>query len=140
MLVINTDTKLCGYGVAALMANDICDIKISNTHNHYDPATRSVNILLNVWSSYTHMAAAIACHEVAHAWQHNRWPILFALKQLIIFDYALTLFLEWHASRVALRWIKQNLECTTEQLNHIKGMYADALKSYLPKWLTTIDY
>lgn len=67
---------LTGAEVAAKMLRDhnIHDVKITHTSgmltDHYNPATKTVNLSDAVYSSRSIAAAAVACHECGHAIQH----------------------------------------------------------------------
>ena len=67
---------MSGAEVAAKMLRDhnINDVKITHTSgmltDHYNPATKTVNLSDAVYSSRSIAAAAVACHECGHAIQH----------------------------------------------------------------------
>ena len=67
---------MSGAEVAAKMLRDhnIHDVKITHTSgmltDHYNPATKTVNLSDAVYSSRSIAAAAVACHECGHAIQH----------------------------------------------------------------------
>ncbi len=65
-----------GRDVAERMLHDhgIYDVKVVSTRghltDHYNPATRTVNLSESVYSSTSMAAAAVAAHECGHAVQH----------------------------------------------------------------------
>ena len=67
---------LTGREVAEQMLRDhgINDVKVVSTRghltDHYNPATRTVNLSESVYSSASVAAAAVAAHECGHAVQH----------------------------------------------------------------------
>lgn len=67
---------MSGAEIAAKMLRDhnIHDVKITHTSgmltDHYNPATKTVNLSDAVYSSRSIAAAAVACHECGHAIQH----------------------------------------------------------------------
>lgn len=69
---------LTGAQVAEKMLreNGITDVKVTSTRghltDHYNPATRTVNLSESVYSSANVAAAAVAAHECGHAVQHER--------------------------------------------------------------------
>jgi Zn-dependent membrane protease YugP len=68
---------LTGRDVAEKMLRDhgIMDVKVVSTRghltDHYNPATRTVNLSEGVYSSCSIAAAAVAAHECGHAVQHS---------------------------------------------------------------------
>lgn len=69
---------LTGKQVAEKMLheNGIYDVQVISTSghltDHYNPATKTVNLSENVYSSCSVSAAAVAAHECGHAVQHAR--------------------------------------------------------------------
>ena len=67
---------LTGRDVAEKMLRDngITDVKVVSTRghltDHYNPATRTVNLSESVYNSRSVAAAAVAAHECGHAVQH----------------------------------------------------------------------
>jgi Zn-dependent membrane protease YugP len=57
-----------------LAENNITDVVVSSARgvlsDHYNPATRTVNLSESVYSGNSIMAAAVAAHECGHAVQH----------------------------------------------------------------------
>lgn len=68
---------LTGREVAERMLRDhgIMDVKVVSTRghlsDHYNPATRTVNLSESVYGSCSIAAAAVAAHECGHAVQHS---------------------------------------------------------------------
>lgn len=68
---------LTGAQVAKKMLNDngIYDVTVGSTKgmltDHYNPATKTVNLSEGVYASNSIMAAAVAAHECGHAVQHS---------------------------------------------------------------------
>lgn len=73
---IPTDNYMTGREVAMKMLNDngIYDVQVVSTPghltDHYNPATKTVNLSENVFNSNSIAAAAVAAHECGHAVQH----------------------------------------------------------------------
>lgn len=69
---------MTGRDVAIKMLNDngINDVQVTHTPgkltDHYNPATKTVNLSEGVYGSNSIMAAAVAAHECGHAIQHAR--------------------------------------------------------------------
>ena len=69
---------LTGREVAEKMLHDngIYDVKVTATQghltDHYNPATKTVNLSESVYNSNSVSAAAVAAHECGHAVQHAR--------------------------------------------------------------------
>lgn len=57
-----------------LRDNDIYDVKVVSTPgtltDHYNPATKTINLSNGVYNSNSVAAAAVAAHETGHAVQH----------------------------------------------------------------------
>lgn len=75
---VATGNGMTGRDVAIKMLNDngIYDVQVTSTQgtltDHYNPATRTVNLSEGVYASDSIMAAAVAAHECGHAVQHAR--------------------------------------------------------------------
>lgn len=73
---VGLSNGMTGAEIAAKMLRDhnIHDVKITQTGgmltDHYNPATKTVNLSEGVFSSRSIAAAAVACHECGHAIQH----------------------------------------------------------------------
>ena len=73
---IPVDNGLTGRDVAMKMLNDngIYDVKVVSVAgmltDHYNPATKTVNLSEGVFASRSIAAAAVAAHECGHAVQH----------------------------------------------------------------------
>ncbi|MBO5552648.1 MAG: zinc metallopeptidase [Paludibacteraceae bacterium] len=69
--------RMTGAEVAEKMLrdNDIMDVKVVSTGgfltDHYNPATKTVNLSESVYHGSNVAAAAVAAHECGHALQHN---------------------------------------------------------------------
>ena len=69
---------MTGHDVAVKMLHDngIYDVKVTSTPgtltDHYNPATKTVNLSQGVYNSASIAAAAVAAHECGHAVQHAR--------------------------------------------------------------------
>ena len=59
-----------------LYDNGILDVKVTSTRghltDHYNPATKTVNLSESVYGQYNIAAAAVAAHECGHAIQHAK--------------------------------------------------------------------
>ena len=70
--------SMTGYDVAVKMLRDngIYDVKVTSTPgiltDHYNPATKTVNLSSGVYNSASIAAVAVAAHECGHAIQHAR--------------------------------------------------------------------
>ncbi len=71
-------TGMTGRDIAVKMLHDngIYDVKVVSTRgtltDHYNPATKTVNLSEGVYNSASVAAAAVAAHECGHAVQHAR--------------------------------------------------------------------
>jgi Zn-dependent membrane protease YugP len=69
---------MTGRDVALMMLreNGITDVQVTHVQgrltDHYNPATKTVNLSEGVYESNSIMAAAVAAHECGHAVQHAR--------------------------------------------------------------------
>ena len=69
---------MTGRDIAIKMLHDngIYDVKVTSTHgmltDHYNPATKTVNLSEGVYNSASIAAAAVAAHECGHALQHAK--------------------------------------------------------------------
>lgn len=68
--------RLTGKEVAEKMLreNGIYDVKVTSVEgflsDHYNPATKTINLSPEVYSNFSVAAAAVAAHETGHALQH----------------------------------------------------------------------
>jgi Zn-dependent membrane protease YugP len=75
---IPLSARLTGREVAEKMLreNGIYDVKVVSVAgfltDHYNPATRTINLSPEVYNNYSIAAAAVAAHETGHAVQHAR--------------------------------------------------------------------
>ena len=73
---IPLSSRLSGKEVAEkmLQENGIYDVKVVSVEgfltDHYNPATKTVNLSPDVYTNYSIPAAAVAAHECGHAVQH----------------------------------------------------------------------
>ena len=73
-----TPIGMNGRAIAEKMLydNGIFDVKVVSTHghltDHYNPATKTVNLSESVYGQYNIAAAAVAAHECGHAIQHAK--------------------------------------------------------------------
>ena len=73
-----TPLGMNGKAIAEKMLRDngIFDVKVTSTHghltDHYNPATKTVNLSESVYGQYNIAAAAVAAHECGHAIQHAK--------------------------------------------------------------------
>lgn len=73
---IPLSARLTGKEVAEKMLreNGIYDVKVVSVEgflsDHYNPATKTINLSPEVYSNYSISAAAVAAHETGHAVQH----------------------------------------------------------------------
>ena len=73
-----TPLGISGRDIAMKMLRDhgILDVDVTSTHghltDHYNPATKTVNLSEAVYSQYNVAAAAVAAHECGHAIQHAK--------------------------------------------------------------------
>ena len=71
-----TPLRICGRDAAIKMLNDngIFDVQVTSTPghltDHYNPATKTVNLSEAVYNQYNVAAVAVAAHECGHAIQH----------------------------------------------------------------------
>jgi Zn-dependent membrane protease YugP len=73
---IPLSARLTGREVAEKMLRDngIYDVKVISVEgflsDHYNPATKTINLSPDVYNNYSVAAAAVAAHETGHAVQH----------------------------------------------------------------------
>ena len=73
---VGLQSGLTGAQIAELMLADhgITDVRIESTDgsltDHYNPATKTVNLSAGVYAEHSAAAAAVAAHECGHAVQH----------------------------------------------------------------------
>lgn len=87
---------LTGKQVAEKMLheNGIYDVQVISTEghltDHYNPATKTVNLSENVYASCSVSAAAVAAHECGHAVQHARAyaPLMLRSKLVPVVSFA----------------------------------------------------
>ena len=81
---------LTGAQVAEKMLkeNGLYDVSVTHVSgtltDHYNPATKTVNLSDEVYSSYSVAAAAVAAHECGHAVQHARAYALLQLRSALV--------------------------------------------------------
>ncbi len=93
---------MTGKEVAQKMLRDngIFDVQVISTNghltDHYNPATKTVNLSENVYSSSSVAAAAIAAHECGHAVQHAYAyaPLTLRSKLVPVVSFAST-WVQW---------------------------------------------
>ena len=154
---IPTDNYMTGREVAMKMLNDngIYDVQVTCTPghltDHYNPATKTVNLSESVYDSNSIAAAAVAAHECGHAVQHaygyaplkmrsalvpivslaSSWMTWILLIGMLVVFASTTLFsfvtlpVEIDASRRALAWLDNSGIARGERHEQAK----DALKS-----------
>ncbi len=163
---------LTGRDVAERMLRDngIYDVKVVSTPghltDHYNPATKTVNLSEPVYNSNSVAAAAVAAHECGHAVQHakeyaplklrsalvpvvsfsSQWagwiPALFWIGIGMIALSALfsivTLPVEYNASARAMQWLTSSYTLRGEQAAQAKEALAWAARTYLVAALSAI--
>ncbi|MBQ8970357.1 MAG: zinc metallopeptidase, partial [Lachnospiraceae bacterium] len=72
----------------ALHDNGIYDVKVQHISgsltDHFNPATKTVNLSDSVYGASTVAAVAVACHECGHAMQHNEEYFPLKLRSAIV--------------------------------------------------------
>jgi len=87
---IRVTSGLTGAEVARKMLRDnhINDVQVTSTRgrltDHYNPATRTVNLSEGVYGSNSIMAAAVAAHECGHALQHARGYVPLKMRSTLV--------------------------------------------------------
>ena len=87
---IPTGNGMTGRDVAVKMLQDngIYDVQVTHTPgqltDHYNPATKTVNLSEGVYESNSIMAAAVAAHECGHAVQHARAYAPLAMRSKLV--------------------------------------------------------
>lgn len=87
---ISTSSRLSGEEVARKMLNDngIYDVQITSVDgmltDHYNPATRTVNLSHEVFYGRSIAAAAVAAHECGHAVQHATAYSMLTLRSKLV--------------------------------------------------------
>ena len=85
-----TGNGMTGRDVAMKMLRDngINDVQVTHTRgqltDHYNPATKTVNLSEGVYDSDSIMAAAVAAHECGHALQHARAYAPLTLRSTLV--------------------------------------------------------
>lgn len=93
---------MTGKDVAVKMLRDngIYDVQVISTNghltDHYNPATKTVNLSENVYASSSVAAAAVAAHECGHAVQHAMAyaPLALRSKLVPVVSFAST-WMQW---------------------------------------------
>ncbi len=93
---------MTGKDVALKMLHDngIYDVQVISTNghltDHYNPATKTVNLSENVYASSSVAAAAVAAHECGHAVQHAtaNAPLQLRSKLVPVVSFAST-WMQW---------------------------------------------
>jgi len=93
---------MTGKDVAVKMLRDngIYDVQVISTNghltDHYNPATKTVNLSENVYASSSVAAAAVAAHECGHALQHATAyaPLALRSKMVPVVSFAST-WMQW---------------------------------------------
>ncbi|MDD4969365.1 MAG: zinc metallopeptidase [Paludibacter sp.] len=93
---------MTGKDVAVKMLRDngIYDVQVISTNghltDHYNPATKTVNLSENVYASSSVAAAAVAAHECGHAVQHATAyaPLALRSKLVPVVSFAST-WMQW---------------------------------------------
>jgi len=86
--------------VKMLRDNGIYDVQVISTNghltDHYNPATKTVNLSENVYASSSVAAAAVAAHECGHAVQHATAyaPLALRSKLVPVVSFAST-WMQW---------------------------------------------
>ncbi|MBL7930645.1 MAG: zinc metallopeptidase [Bacteroidia bacterium] len=81
---------LTGREVAEKMLQDnrIYDVKVTSVDgmlsDHYNPATKTVNLSHDVYNQRTVAAAAVAAHECGHAVQHNTAYVWLGMRSKLV--------------------------------------------------------
>lgn len=87
---VRLNMNLTGAEVARLMLTDngITDVKVTSVQgqltDHYNPATRTVNLSEGVYNGRSAAAAAIASHECGHAVQHAQAYGMLSLRSAMV--------------------------------------------------------
>lgn len=81
---------MTGRDIAMKMLNDngIYDVKVTSTPgmltDHYNPATKTVNLSDGVYNSASIAAAAVAAHECGHAIQHAKAYAPLTMRSILV--------------------------------------------------------
>jgi hypothetical protein len=109
-------------------------IKSTVALSQYYPEKKMIGLNWKVIDSTERLHIAEAVHEAVHAIDHYEWPWLFTVRwqtRYIVLGYFINLFLEWHASHIAYRFLKDVGAFDAPQLKRIKKYYRQSLKTYL---------
>ena len=161
---------LTGKDVAERMLHDngIYDVKVVSTPghltDHYNPATKTVNLSESVYSSNSVAAAAVAAHECGHAVQHAReyaplkmrsalvpvvsfssqWAMWVIIAGMLLLNAVsavfslITLPVEYNASARAMEWLTGSYTLKGEQAAQAKEALAWAARTYLVAALSAV--
>ena len=87
---VGLQSGLTGAQIAGLMLADhgITDVRIESTEgsltDHYNPATKTVNLSAAVYAERSAAAAAVAAHECGHAVQHATAYSMLAFRSAMV--------------------------------------------------------
>lgn len=87
---VGLQSGLTGAQIAELMLADhgITDVRIESTEgsltDHYNPATKTVNLSAGVYAERSAAAAAVAAHECGHAVQHATAYSMLAFRSAMV--------------------------------------------------------
>ena len=157
---------LTGRDVAERMLRDngIYDVKVVSTPghltDHYNPATKTVNLSEPVYNSNSVAAAAVAAHECGHAVQHakeyaplklrsalvpvvsfsSQWAVWIGIGMIALSALfsIVTLPVEYNASARAMQWLTSSYTLRGEQAAQAKEALAWAARTYLVAALSAI--
>ncbi|KAA6320362.1 hypothetical protein EZS27_029856 [termite gut metagenome] len=78
----------CDVAIKMLKDNGIYDVQVTHTNgmltDHYNPATKTVNLSDDVFAGNSVMAAAVAAHECGHAVQHAKAYAPLAMRSKLV--------------------------------------------------------
>ncbi|KAA6327279.1 hypothetical protein EZS27_023722 [termite gut metagenome] len=78
----------CDVAIKMLKDNGIYDVQVTHTNgmltDHYNPATKTVNLSDGVFAGNSVMAAAVAAHECGHAVQHAKAYAPLAMRSKLV--------------------------------------------------------
>jgi Zn-dependent membrane protease YugP len=101
--------KAFEVGKLMLLENNV-DLKIipgGKVDNFYDIKYKFIVLSSKFFDGYNAESYLVACHEVAHAIQAKKYPLVMFLLKIPIINVFTNVILEFSASFIAIRWLRR---------------------------------